>query len=794
MQMLGRLFSSGDYMPHGFCYLWNPGLVWLHLISDTLIALSYMSIPITLIYFARKRRDIPFHWMFVCFGTFIVACGATHVMEIWNIWHADYWLAGTVKAVTALASVPTAILLVHLVPKALAVPSSKRLEQLNLVLFNRSDELARANAELGAANEALRQSEERSRLLFDSNPHPVWVYDLRTLAFLDVNQSAVQKYGYSREEFRSMTIRDVRPAEDLAPLLENFSDPAANAETAGVWTHRKKDGSLIAVEIASHPIAFDNREARLVVATDVTDRKAAEEAVQANEEKFKALLDSAPDAMIIVNREGRIELINAQTEKLFGYTRDELLGKGMDILVPERFRAKHGGHRQGFFYSPKTREMGAGLELYALRKDGSEFPVEISLSPLETEEGVLVSSAIRDVTSRKKADEKFKALLQSAPDAMVIVNQKGEIILVNSQTEKLFGYSTAELLNSKVEMLIPERYRGRHPDHRGGFFADPKLRPMGAGLELYGRRKNGTEFPVEISLSPLQTEDGTLVSSAIRDVTERKTVEEALKRNRNDLAKSNAELAAANKELEAFSYSISHDLRAPLRGIDGFSQALLEDYSDRLDDTGKQHLERVRFGAQRMAALLDDLLELSRLTRAEIQRQPIDLSEVARSVAQDLSRQNPRRPVEFVIAPGLQAEADAQLMRTVMENLLGNAWKFTSRRPHARIEVGRTKANGMSAFFVRDNGAGFDPAYAGRLFGAFQRLHAAAEFPGTGVGLASVQRVIHRHGGRVWAESAVNQGATFFFTLSAEAMGDETNESKCHPRKAEIANSVAEPL
>jgi light-regulated signal transduction histidine kinase (bacteriophytochrome) len=321
-----------------------------------------------------------------------------------------------------------------------------------------------------------------------------------------------------------------------------------------------------------------------------------------------------------------------------------------------------------------------------------------------------------------------------------------------------------------MALLVPERFRKNQRQYYAAFFSQRGGRLPEMTMELCGLHKDGREFPIEVSTKPLAGEKGLVVTSAIRDITERKQVAQQISKLNKELEHRAIELENANKELAAFSYSVSHDLHSPLQNIDRFSQILMEDYAHQLDAEGLDYVQRLRVSCQHMEDIIDALLALSDMMRKELLADHFDLTALANTVVADLKQKNPDRLVDWNIAEGLTADGDAQLLRVVLENLFGNAWKFTANRPRAHIEFGALpQANGARTYFVRDDGAGFDMERVSNLFTPFKRLHDQSEFRGTGIGLATVQRVIQRHQGKIWAEGAVNQGATFCFTLTGEA-------------------------
>jgi PAS domain S-box-containing protein len=520
--LLGRLLESNEFMPHIFCLQQSPPLVWLHVVSDSLIGLSYVAISATLAYFVNKKRNLPFHWIFVAFGVFILACAGTHFMEIYTLWVPSYWLSGCVKAMTALASVVTALMLPRFVPKAIALPSST--------------DLLRSNQELAA---------------------------------------------------------------------------------------------------------------------EIADRRCAEQVLRDREERFRLVFEHVRDyAMFMLDPDGMIVSWNAGAERIKGYSADEIVGKHFSV-----------------FYT--AEDVRNGKPAHELRVAAAEGRIE---------------------------DEGWRV------------------------------------------------------------------------------RKDGSTFMANVIITALRDEHGNLrgFSKVSRDITERKQDEKRITQLNASLEQHARHLEAANKELEAFSYSVSHDLRAPLRHIDGFADMLAEHAGDTLDEKSRHYLTTISNSARRMGELIDDLLSFSRTGRAEMHMASINLGELVEEVREGLESEANGRNIVWKIGALPEVSGDAALLRVVLTNLMSNAVKYTRGRAEALVEIGATAdpdGDGGAVFFIRDNGAGFDMKYSDKLFGVFQRLHRADQFEGTGIGLATVRRIINRHGGRTWGEGAVDAGATFFLSFPVNGKG-----------------------
>jgi len=754
-------------------------------------------------------------------------------------------------------------------------------------------------------------NKKQLEILFESNPFPMWIYDLESLKFLAVNNAAVEKYGYSNEKFCSLTIKDIRPKVDVEKLIKNIEQETLSYQWSSGWKHIIKDGSVIDVEIISHEILYNRIKARLVVVNDVTERRRIEE-------NFKLVIESSPSAMVLTNQEGTITLVNKQIEKLTGYSSIELIGKPLDVLIPSRYRHSHVKHEINYHKNPSPRNISERRELYCLHKNGREIPVEIGLNPVKTKDGISVLASLLDISERKRAQEelveaekRYRSALEHMTEGFQILGKDFRYLYINKAASEQGRKSINELLGRTMmevypgientvmfsmllrclEHIVPVTMENEfaYPNGDKRWFhlnmepvpegililsrdithekqadeelhqyrsnlenlviertaqLEEKTKELNAAFELQREREEnlklifesindyaiilldvngyinswntGAEkftlyrqddilgkhfsilFPIEDQLNDLPKKeletaiieersevegwrikkDGNRFWSLsiinvlrdksgnisgfikiLKDMTERKIAAEKLKDH-------SIKLEELNKELESFSYSVSHDLRAPLRHIDGFIQLIEKDIGTKLSDKNKKYFNYITSSVKKMGLLIDDLLSFSRMGRSEMHESEINPEELVNECIKDLIDETKDRDINWKINKLPKVHGDRNLLMQVFINLISNAVKYTKKKEKAVIEIGAKSAEGKHIFYIKDNGAGFDMNYASKLFGVFQRLHSDSEYEGTGIGLANVKRIINRHGGKVWAEGIVNNGAVFYFTLN----------------------------
>jgi PAS domain S-box-containing protein len=617
-----------------------------------------------------------------------------------------------------------------------------------------------ASHKKGAA--ALKASEEKYRMLLDGiKDHAIFMLDAHGRV-VTWNSGAERIKGYTSQQiigqnfscfFLPAEIERGRPKEVL-----RLAAASGRLEEQGMRVRRDGSRFLANLTFTALRDAAGNLQGFSEFSRDLSES-------EEQSAKYRGLLEAAPDAMVVVNRDGEIVLLNLRAERQFGYRRAELVGQKVKNIIPQGFAERLIADGTRSAAEALAQQIGTGIELLGRRKDGTEFPIEIMLSPLENTEGILVTAAIRDISVRKAAEHRlaqmegrYRGLLEAAPDAMVVVNPQGEIILLNVQAENRFGYRRDELVGQKVKNIIPEGFAERLIADGARSAAEALAQQIGTGIELLGRRKDGTEFPIEIMLSPLESPEGILVTAAIRDITTRKTAA-------NHLIQKVEELKRSNEELAQFAYVASHDLQEPLRMVASYTQLLARRYKGQLDADADEFIAFAVDGSLRMQGLIEDLLTYSRAgTNGKV------VGEISSEGALEAALMNLQATTDETgalvthdLLPDIAMDK-SQLVQ-VFQNLIGNAIKYRGAEvPTAHISA--AKGNGGEWIFsVRDNGMGIDPHHFERIFVIFQRLHGREEFAGTGIGLAICKKIIEGRGGKIWVNSEPGEGSTFSFAV-----------------------------
>ncbi|MHB8522057.1 MAG: PAS domain S-box protein [Limisphaerales bacterium] len=664
------------------------------------------------------------------------------------------------------------------------------------------------------AQEELQKSEVRYRRLVELCPDALLVQSKSEILF--VNDAATRLLGAAEAgQLVGKPMKDVVEPEHWEPLREHLRRLREEGTTFFMKRTRKArdtkapaafneaqlvrlDGTRVDVVIAAAPLTFQDRPAVMVIAHDITERKITQVALQQSEARKSAILETALDAIVSIDHQGVFHEWNPAAEKIFGYRRADALGRPMDeLIIPPSLRETYRQGLADYLITGVGSLLGRPIELTAMRADGGEFPAEAAITRVPHSEPPVFTCFIRDITERKKAEEelrlseeRFRLLVEGVVDyGIYLLDPAGHVASWTTGAERVEGYQASEILGRHYSCFFTPEDQEKQKPATELLVAATEGRAQDEGWRV---RKDGSQYWSYAVLTALRDAHGNLYgfSKVVRDLTERKRAEEEIQRLNADLEQRviqrTAQLEAANKELEAFSYSVSHDLRAPLRHIDGFIDILHRNVGASLSDENRALLRTISTSARQMGKLIDALLAFARIGRGDVNKTRVSLAQLVTSALHDLRPETEGRNLEWAVSGTLPTvDGDPALLRQVLVNLLSNALKYTRPRASPRIEISSTNTAGETVVYIRDNGIGFDMNYADKLFGVFQRLHRSEEFEGTGIGLANVRRIIERHGGKVWAEGAVDGGATFYFSLPRKEPEDvhEPDESDSRSRR-----------